>query len=170
MIAVLLAVATRIYRDGLVLALHDHPSVTVAGTAGSAGEALDAIRTLNPGVVLLDTGMPGAVEVVRGGVQIAEVSAPGAVFGELAILLGQPHTADVRALQPSTFHVAHGQTFLQVNPTAALYVAVILAERLDLVNRYLVEARSRLRPAERGGMLDQMIDNIAQALRYGPPL
>jgi len=65
MIAVLLAVATRIYRDGLVLALHDHPSVTVAGTAGSAGEALDAIRTLNPGVVLLDTGMPGAVEVVR---------------------------------------------------------------------------------------------------------
>ena len=65
MITVLLAVATRIYRDGLVLALRDHPSVMVAGTAGSAGEALDAIRTLDPGVVLLDTGMPGAVEVVH---------------------------------------------------------------------------------------------------------
>ncbi len=73
----------------------------------------------------------GVVEVVRDGVRLAEVSTPGAVFGELAVLLGQPHTADVRALQPSSFHVAHGQTFLQVNPTAALYVAVILAERLD---------------------------------------
>jgi CRP/FNR family transcriptional regulator, cyclic AMP receptor protein len=137
------------------------------------------LEVYEPGAVVLAAGTAtgkllvlkeGAVEVVRGGVRIAEVSAPGAVFGELAILLGQPHTADVRALRPSTFHVAHGRTFLQVNPTAALYVAVILAERLDLVNRYLVEARSQLRPAEHGGMLDQMIDNIAQALRYGPPL
>lgn len=112
----------------------------------------------------------GAVEVVRGGVRIAEVSTPGAVFGELALLLGQPHSANVRALAPSTFHVAHAGTFLRVNPVAALYVAVILAERLDQVNRHLVEARSQLDPAERGGVLDRMIDNIAQALRYAPPL
>ena len=38
----------------------------------------------------------GAVEVLKDGVQIAKVSAPGAVFGELAVLLGQSHTADVR--------------------------------------------------------------------------
>ena len=112
----------------------------------------------------------GAVEVVRGGVRLAEVSEPGAVFGELALLLGRPHTADVRALRPSTFHVADGRSLLQVDPSAALYVAVILAGRLDLVNRYLIEARSQLRPAERGSVLDQMIDNIAEALRFGPPL
>ncbi len=63
MITVLIAVDTRIYRDGLVLALRDHPVVTVAGTAGSFAEALDGIRTLTPNVVLLDIGMPGAVEV-----------------------------------------------------------------------------------------------------------
>src|SRR5262249_56923939 len=38
----------------------------------------------------------GAVEVVKDGVQIASVSAPGSVFGELAVLLDQPHTADLR--------------------------------------------------------------------------
>ena len=62
MIAVLIATDTRIYRDGLVLALRDHPIVTVAGMAASAVEALDGIRTLNPGVVLLDTGMAGATK------------------------------------------------------------------------------------------------------------
>jgi CRP/FNR family cyclic AMP-dependent transcriptional regulator len=112
----------------------------------------------------------GAVEVVRDGVRLAEVNEPGAVFGELAILLGRAHTADVRTLQPSTFYVADGRTFLQVNPTAALYVAVILAQRLDLVNSYLIEARNQLKPAEHGGVLDKMIDNIAQALRYGLPM
>jgi CRP-like cAMP-binding protein len=112
----------------------------------------------------------GAVEVVREDVRIAEVNEPGAVFGELALLLGRAHTADVRALQPSTFYVADGRTFLQANPTAALYVAMVLAGRLDLVNSYLIEARSQLKPAERGGVLDRMIDNIADALRFGLPM
>ena len=48
----------------------------------------------------------GAVEVIREGVQIAKVTEPGAVFGELSVLLDQPHTADVRALEVSEFHVA----------------------------------------------------------------
>ncbi len=133
-----------------------HPGDLVLATGGTTGKLL----------ILKE----GAVEVVRDGMRLAEVSEPGAVFGELALLLGRPHTADVRALQPSTFYVADGQTFLQVDPTAALYVAVILAGRLDLVNRYLIEARSQLRPVERGSLLDQMIDNIAEALRFGPPM
>lgn len=112
----------------------------------------------------------GAVEVKRGGIRIAEVSERGAVFGELAILLGQPHTADVVTLQPSTFYVADGSTFLRVSPTAALYVAMVLAQRLDAVNRHLVEARSRLEPAERSGVFDEMMDNLAETLRFGPPL
>jgi CRP-like cAMP-binding protein len=40
----------------------------------------------------------GAVTVEKEGVQIARVTEPGAVFGELSVLLGQPHTADVRTL------------------------------------------------------------------------
>ena len=54
----------------------------------------------------------GAVEVVREGVQIAKVTEPGAVFGELSVLLDQPHTADLRALEASWFHVADAATLL----------------------------------------------------------
>ena len=70
----------------------------------------------------------GAVEVVRGGMRIAEIAEPGAVFGDLAALLDQPHSADVRALAPSTFYVADGRTILRVDPIATLYVAVVLAQ------------------------------------------
>jgi CRP/FNR family transcriptional regulator, cyclic AMP receptor protein len=131
-----------------------------------------------PGSVVLAAGattgkllvlQEGAVEVRLGGVRIAEVAEPGAVFGELGLLLGQPHTADVVTLQPSTFSVADGKTFLRVNPAAALYVAMVLAHRLDAVNRYLVEARGKLEPAP-NRVFDEMVDNIAEALRYGPPL
>jgi hypothetical protein len=45
----------------------------------------------------------GAVEVVREGVQIAKVTEPGVVFGEFSVLLDQPHTADLRALEASWF-------------------------------------------------------------------
>ena len=54
----------------------------------------------------------GAVEVVKDGVQIANVSAPGSVFGEQAVLLDQPHTADVRTLEKSEFYVADAPAML----------------------------------------------------------
>ena len=55
----------------------------------------------------------GAVAVVKEGVEIARVTEPGAVFGELSVLLDQPHTADVRALEASQFHVADAATILR---------------------------------------------------------
>lgn len=83
----------------------------------------------------------GLVEVVKDGLAIATIGEPGAVFGELAVLLDQPHTADVRALKRSTFYVADGGTLLRVDPTATLYVAVVLAQRLDAANRCMIEAQ-----------------------------
>jgi CRP/FNR family transcriptional regulator, cyclic AMP receptor protein len=53
------------------------------------------------------------------------------VFGELSVLLDQPHTADVRALEVSQFHVADAATILRVDPIALLYVATVLAQRLE---------------------------------------
>jgi hypothetical protein len=38
------------------------------------------------------------------------------VFGELSVLLDQPHTADVRALEASQFHVADAADILQSGP------------------------------------------------------
>jgi CRP-like cAMP-binding protein len=113
----------------------------------------------------------GSVEVVREGTRIAEITEPGAVFGDLAVLLDQPHSADVRALTPSTFHVADGRTILRVDPITTLYVAVVLAQRLDTVDGLLVEARRRLAdPGQSRRALRETLDNIGRTLQYGPPL
>ena len=39
----------------------------------------------------------GTVAIIKEGTEIAKVAEPGAVFGELSVLLDQPHAADVRA-------------------------------------------------------------------------
>ena len=49
----------------------------------------------------------GKVAIVKEDTEIATVAEPGALFGELSALLDQPHTADVRALETSQFHVAY---------------------------------------------------------------
>src|SRR5262247_2925939 len=90
----------------------------------------------------------GAVAVVKEGVEIARVTEPGAVFGELSVLLDQPHTADVRALEASQFHVADAATLLKVDPIALLYVATVLARRLDNANQALIELRRQVQAGQ----------------------
>src|SRR6516225_8797321 len=80
----------------------------------------------------------GAVAVFKDGIEIAKVTEPGAVFGELSALLDRPHTADVRALETTQFHVANADTLLEQNPVALLYVAAVLAQRLDAANLTLI--------------------------------
>jgi CRP/FNR family transcriptional regulator, cyclic AMP receptor protein len=79
----------------------------------------------------------GLVAVAKEGVEIARVTDPGAVFGEISALLDQPHSADVSALTTSQF-LADAAAPLQ-NPAVLLYVAAILARRLDGANQTLVE-------------------------------
>src|ERR1700751_5782945 len=92
----------------------------------------------------------GAVEVIKEGVQIAKVTEPGAVFGELSVLLDQPHTADVRALEVSQFHVADATTLLRLDP-GLLYVATVLARRLNSANEALIELKRQVQAGEPRG-------------------
>jgi CRP/FNR family transcriptional regulator, cyclic AMP receptor protein len=108
----------------------------------------------------------GAVEVVKDGVQIAKVSAPGSVFGELAALLDQPHTADVRTLGQSEFHVADALTLLAGDPTVTLYVAAILAQRLDGANRALIEVKRQLRAGEPRSVIGRTVEKVEELLSY----
>ena len=77
------------------------------------------------------------------------------MFGELSVLLDQPHTADVRALEASQFHVADAASMLRIDPVALLYVATLLAQRLDSANRGLLELKRRFRPATRAAKLEE---------------
>jgi CRP/FNR family transcriptional regulator, cyclic AMP receptor protein len=73
----------------------------------------------------------GSVAIQKEDVQIAKVTEPGAVFGELSFLLDQPNKADGRALETSQFHVADAAVLLTQNLPAVLYVARDLARRLN---------------------------------------
>jgi CRP-like cAMP-binding protein len=98
-------------------------------------------------------------------VQIANVSAPGSVFGEQAVLLDQPHTADVRTLEQSEFYVADAPAMLAGDPTVALYVAAILARRLDVANRSLIEVRRQLQADEPPSVIGKTVEKVEEAVK-----
>jgi len=108
----------------------------------------------------------GAVEVIKDGVQIANVSAPGSVFGEQAVLLDQPHTADVRTLEQSEFYVADAPAILAGDPTVALYVAAILARRLDAANRSLIEVKGQVQAGEPLSVIGKTVEKVEELLSY----
>src|SRR5262249_28640715 len=105
-----------------------------------AGETVLAAGTKTGRLLIL---RKGAVTIEKEGTVIAKVTEPGAVFGELSALLNQPHTADVRTLETSEFRVARAE-LLEEDPVALLYVAEILAQRLNLANQTVVELKSQI--------------------------
>ncbi|MFZ0349374.1 MAG: cyclic nucleotide-binding domain-containing protein [Pseudolabrys sp.] len=108
----------------------------------------------------------GAVEVIKDGVIIASVSAPGSVFGEQAAFLDQPHTADVRTLEQSEFYVANARAMLARDPTVALYVAAILARRLDAGNRSLIEVKHQIQSGEPLGVIGKAVEKVETQLNH----
>jgi CRP-like cAMP-binding protein len=106
----------------------------------------------------------GAVAVLREGIEIATVTEPGAVFGELSVLLDQPHTADVRALEASQFYVADAATLLRVDPIALLYVATVLARRLDDANQALIELRRQVQAGRPRNVIEKTAEKMERLL------
>jgi len=66
-----------VFRDGLAGLLATLPEVEIVGTAGTAEEALTALRENAPDVVLMDINLPGAsgVEATRRASEIAPATA-----------------------------------------------------------------------------------------------
>ena len=129
------------------------PGETVI-VAGSKTERLLILKT-------------GAVAVVKDDTEIAHVAEPGAVFGELSVLLDQPHTADVRALEASQFHIANATAFLTQNPVAVLYVATVLAHWLDGANRALIQIKHQLQSGEPHSVVVKTVSKIEGFLHVG---
>jgi CRP/FNR family cyclic AMP-dependent transcriptional regulator len=126
-----------------------------------AGETVIAAGSTTGRLLILRTG---AVAILKEGVEIATVREPGAVFGELSVLLDQPHSADVRALEVSQFHVADAATLLRVDPIALLYVATVLARRLDDANRALIELRRQLEAGRPRSLIEKTAEDIGGLL------
>jgi CRP/FNR family transcriptional regulator, cyclic AMP receptor protein len=121
-----------------------------------AGETVFAEGTKTGRLLILKSG---AVSIFKGEIEFAQVSEAGAVFGELSALLDEPHSADVRTLEKSEFHVADAATLLQ-DPAALLYVTMVLARRIDAANQGLLQLKIMLDAGEPKGLIDQALDGI----------
>lgn len=106
-------------------------------------------ESFEPGTVLFAEGkksgvlcilIEGKVEIVKGDFQVNIVSEPGAVFGEMSILLNIPHTATVRALTHcQVYFIKDGEAFLRSNKDVAYDFLKIVAQRLHGVTSHLAD-------------------------------
>jgi CRP/FNR family transcriptional regulator, cyclic AMP receptor protein len=152
------------------------------------GSILDMCEDVPPqelaaGTVLLPEGKrsghlyvlrSGSVEVLRGDTQVAVVEEPGAVFGEMSVLLNRPHTATVRALTPVTVHVFDdAEKFLRSNPEIAFMVGRLLAGRLNAATTYLADLKQQFEGHSNhlgmvGEVLDTLIHQQDEEFNLGP--
>jgi CRP/FNR family cyclic AMP-dependent transcriptional regulator len=132
----------------------DLPTRTVA-----AGDVLIEEGT-DPGVLYVLAS--GSVTVERDGVVFATIDAPGAIFGEMSVVLAKPATATVRATSDVVVHVAADpEGFLLERPGAALSVLRTTASRLDGLTQYLVDVKGQFAELEGHlGMVDQILDTL----------
>ena len=168
---------------------HSPLDSVIGGRAGNGGQAhtepvtglLDVcadapLRSWQPGEVLVQLGQvasemyvltSGSVGIERDGVVFSRIDAPGAIFGEMSVVLGTPATATARAASTVVCHVIENPLeFLVERPGAALAVLRLTASRLDAMTKYLVDVERQL--AEEEGHLD-MLGHIADSLRHHQP-
>jgi len=127
-------------------------------------------RSFRPGDIVIEQGTPsgpllvlleGEIEILRDDVRVAVNSKPGAVFGEMSILLGTAHTARIRALKPSRFGIIENPLqFLESSAEASLQVARMLARRLDLLCSYLVDVKQQYEGHDHLGMVDEVLETL----------
>ena len=128
------------------------------------------VQDFAPGDVVLEQGgasgrllvlIQGEVEILRDDVRVAKASAPGAVFGEMSVLLESPFTATVRALKPSSFAIIENpREFLGSSSAASLHVAKLLATRLDALNKYLVDVKQQYEGHDHISMVGDVLDTL----------
>jgi CRP-like cAMP-binding protein len=131
-------------------------------------------RRAAAGDILLEEGqragvllilVEGAVEIVKGDYQIDLIAEPGAVFGEMSVLLDTPHTATVRATADSLFYVAENPlAFLSSHPEVALALSKLLAKRVHAMTTYLVDLKRQFEGrGDHLGIIDEVLDTLMHA-------
>jgi CRP-like cAMP-binding protein len=112
--------------------------------------------------------MSGKLEVLKGEMVVATIAEPGAVLGEMSVLLGLPHTATVRACSDTVvYEFADAASLLKREPEVALLIARMLAQRLNAANTYLADLKRQY--AGHGTHL-AMVGEVLQSMINLPPL
>lgn len=109
----------------------------------------------------------GDLAVRKGAVAVNRVTRPGALVGEISVLLGQPYGATVEATVPSVLRRADdGRALLASHPDIAWAVSRGLAERLNFVTTYLADLKHQYGDAPGLQMVPEVLRELAQ--RQGP--
>jgi CRP/FNR family transcriptional regulator, cyclic AMP receptor protein len=132
----------------------DLPTVTVPAGEVVLAEGASAGRML--------VMVSGSVVIEHDEVAFARIDSPGAVFGEMSVVLDRPATATVRAAEDTVLRVVGDPVgFLSDHPGAALAVLRTTASRLDGMTQYLVDVKQQY--ADAGGhlgMVDAILDQL----------
>jgi len=135
-------------------------------------------REFAPGGIVIEQGewtgellvlLSGEVEILRDNVQVAAAAEPGVAFGEMSALLGGPHTATVRAVTPAVFAVIEKpREFMVAHPEVSLYVAEVLAQRLNTLTKYLIDVKRQYEGHDHLGMVDEVLEELMHRPRRRP--
>ena len=127
---------------------------------------------LAPGDTLVDEGgsgsglwvlVAGALQVRKGNVLVNTITKPGALIGEMSLLLGTVYSATVQATERSIVrHTADGHALLSSDPAITRLVAVGLAERLNFVTTYLADLKEQYGDAPGLSMVPYVLSQLAQ--------
>jgi CRP/FNR family transcriptional regulator, cyclic AMP receptor protein len=134
-------------------------------------------RSVPAGTLILHEGgtsghlyvlIKGRLEVLKGDTVVANIVEPGAVVGEMSVLLDRPHTATVRVAADSTvYEFEDAASFLRDQPAVALLIARLLAQRLNVATTYLADIMHQY--AGHGDHL-AMVGEILQSMINLPPI
>ena len=109
----------------------------------------------------------GRLEVVKGDTVVASIAEPGAVLGEMSVLLDTPHTATVRAASDAAiYEIEDAASFLRAQPAVALLIARMLAQRLNVANTYLADIKRQY--AGHGTHLEMVGDILQSMINLAP--
>ncbi len=127
-------------------------------------------KKFDAGSVLLEEGdragivyilKEGNIEVKKKNVQITTVSKPGALFGEMSVLLDIPHTATVKTLNDATlFTMENANEFLKNHKEITYHLAAMLAERLQIATNYLIDLKEEFE--DNSDKVDNIIENLVK--------
>jgi CRP-like cAMP-binding protein len=110
----------------------------------------------------------GSLQVHKGDVLVNTVTQPGAIVGEISLLLNAVFSATVKAAEPSVMrYAADGRALLSSDPAITRLLAVGLAERLNFVTSYLADLKEQYGDAPGLSMIPDVLRQLAQ--RQAPP-
>jgi CRP/FNR family transcriptional regulator, cyclic AMP receptor protein len=125
-----------------------------------------------PGEIVVEEGgssgalwilVSGALRVRKGAVVVNTVTRPGALIGEIALLLEGVNGATVEATEASVLrHAPDGKALLGSDPRISRLVAIGLAERLNVVTTYLADLKQQYGEAPGLSMVNDVLARIAQ--------